>query len=808
MTASRPGAPLFPGTDPPAARQALPLERKLPLLILGLLTLVLGIAVVSSYYRVRASAEATARQRLTNLSQVVGSMVQQQLAARIDGMRAVAADSAVVNALRTPLRAPSRAAHEAVAAILTPADRLSPVLLLTPAGQPLNGARLETAADVERLVAHLPPATTDSGLIGALNLANDQTTFWISVPVHDHGSVIGYVAQERHFNTNPHALQPFHDLIGADIEMYVRNASDSTWVRLDGRGVATPSVQPTPADSVVELRHGPGGRMLASTAAVRGTPFLVTVEYPMTRVLAAPRATARTLAFVAMLLALLGALLAWGISRQMTRPLVELTRAAETMAAGEYSHRVQPHGHDEIGRLGAAFNVMAQRIERSSIDSDEAVARLTRSAATQEFLAEASRLLAESLSDETLLADLARYCVPSLADYCTIQVLNPDGTIRRVETAHHDRAMAEPVRALVRRFEYRIDGPGEVPEVIRTQKPILLPALDREAVRAAAPDDEARALIDVIDPKAFMCVPLVARGHSLGAMAFTMTDSNRSFSHDDLDLAMELARRTAVAIDNTMIYRRSVSLRMEAEAASHAKSDFLAKMSHEIRTPINAMMGYADLLEMGISGPITDGQAKYLSRIRASGDHLTSLVGEILDLAKIEAGSMAVTPTRGDSLAAVDASLALIRPQANLQGLNVLTIPPATAAGTEYFGDAQRVQQILTNLLANAVKFTPRGGNITVRWGAGQPQFAPSDSAADATFISVEDRGIGIDPTDHERIFHPFIQVEDGYTRAHGGTGLGLTISRTLARMMDGDLVVTSALGQGARFTLWLPSPD
>src|ERR1043165_9177466 len=112
------------------------------------------------------------------------------------------------------------------------------------------------------------------------------------------------------------------------------------------------------------------------------------------------------------------------------------------------------------------------------------------------------------------------------------------------------------------------------------------------------------------------------------------------FSPDDIDLAMELAHRTAVAIDNALIYRRSLSLRLEAEAASTAKSDFLAKMSHEIRTPINAMMGYAELLQMGIAGPTTSEQNAQLERIRASGTHLTELVGEILDLAKIEAGRM------------------------------------------------------------------------------------------------------------------------------------------------------------------------
>ena len=175
-----------------------------------------------------------------------------------------------------------------------------------------------------------------------------------------------------------------------------------------------------------------------------------------------------------------------------------------------------------------------------------------------------------------------------------------------------------------------------------------------------------------------MCVPLIARGRSFGAISFTMTDSGRSFGPSDVDLAMELATRTAMAIDNALIYRTSLTLRLEAEAASNAKSDFLSKMSHEIRTPINAMMGYAELLEMGIAGPVTPAQAKQLSRIRSSGDHLTALVNEILDLAKIEAGRMDVEPTIGIAGDAAEAALALIRPQAATKGIELMSVPGGT----------------------------------------------------------------------------------------------------------------------------------
>jgi signal transduction histidine kinase len=374
-----------------------------------------------------------------------------------------------------------------------------------------------------------------------------------------------------------------------------------------------------------------------------------------------------------------------------------------------------------------------------------------------------------------------------------------------METVHYDPAKEEMVRSLVKRYEYRVDGPGAVANVMRTRQPLLVPRLDFAAVRESADDDATARLIDDVRPTSFMCVPLSARGRAFGAMSFTMTDSGRTFRQDDLDFAMELSRRTAVAIDNAVIYRSSIALRLEAEAASNAKSDFLAKMSHEIRTPINAMMGYAELLEMGISGPITDTQARQLARIRASGEHLTWLVDEILDLAKIESGRMDVTASVAVAGDSAEAAAALIRPTAVTKGVDFST-PTGGTPSAEYVGDPQRVQQILTNLLSNAVKFTPAGGSVSMHCANGAPD--PKHHGGEWTGISVLDTGVGIATDDLERIFQPFVQVDNGYKRAHGGTGLGLTISRSLAQMMGGEISVESTPGKGSRFTLWLPAPS
>jgi PAS domain S-box-containing protein len=232
----------------------------------------------------------------------------------------------------------------------------------------------------------------------------------------------------------------------------------------------------------------------------------------------------------------------------------------------------------------------------------------------------------------------------------------------------------------------------------------------------------------------------------------------------------------------------------EAEASNRAKTGFLAAMSHELRTPLNAIAGYAQLMQDGIAGPVSGQQQEFLNRIRGSQQHLLAIVNDLLNYGRIEAGEVVYDLVPVSMLDVVQRVLAMVSPQADRKGLrlDVGSCPTAVVA----MADQLKTEQIVLNLVSNAVKFTPEGGAVTLNCSLG-------DGAAS---IVVRDTGPGIAEDMQEKIFDPFVQLGRSLTSAHEGAGLGLAISRDLARAMHGDVTVESAPGSGAAFTLRLPA--
>lgn len=257
--------------------------------------------------------------------------------------------------------------------------------------------------------------------------------------------------------------------------------------------------------------------------------------------------------------------------------------------------------------------------------------------------------------------------------------------------------------------------------------------------------------------------------------------------------------------DHVVARAEAQRARADAEQANRAKSQFLANMSHEIRTPINAVMGYADLLDVNVAGTLNPRQGEFVGRIRESSRHLLSLVDDILDLSKVEAGEMLVRMDDTSLHDVVDSAVQIVAAQAEARGLE-LRVDYDCGNDPHVVGDDGRIRQILLNLLSNAIKFTPGGGTVTI--ACESRTIADPDAALPDVgpwiVIAVEDTGPGIPPEHLPRIFEPFVQADAGHTRRASGTGLGLTISRRFARLMGGDLTVATRVGAGSRFLLWL----
>ena len=297
---------------------------------------------------------------------------------------------------------------------------------------------------------------------------------------------------------------------------------------------------------------------------------------------------------------------------------------------------------------------------------------------------------------------------------------------------------------------------------------------------------------DALGVKAAAFVPLLAGGDVVGVISFAFA-LPRAFSESERAFLQSLGQQAALAMERARLFDAEHAARQEAEAANRGKSEFLAVMSHELRTPLNAIGGYAELLELGIRGPITSAQRADLGRIQQSQRHLLGLINQVLNYARVETGALEYDIGEVVAAEALAAAEALVVPQVRAKGITYVLggCDPALRIRA----DREKLQQILLNLLTNAIKFTDAGGELRVACAR----------AGEMVEMSVTDTGIGIAADKLARVFEPFVQVDQRLTRPHEGVGLGLAISRDLARAMDGDLTAESALGVGSTFRLRLP---
>ena len=278
----------------------------------------------------------------------------------------------------------------------------------------------------------------------------------------------------------------------------------------------------------------------------------------------------------------------------------------------------------------------------------------------------------------------------------------------------------------------------------------------------------------------------------MGALT-TYRRETGSFAPEIVNLLRTFATQSVLAIQNARLFREIEEKGRQIEAANRHKSEFLANVSHELRTPLNAIIGFSEVLGEKMFGELNEKQAEYTDDILSSGRHLLSLINDILDLSKIEAGRMELEVTTFHLPDAIENALTLIRERASRHGIRLNQVIDDRLG--DFTGDERKVKQVLVNLLSNAVKFTPEGGQIKVEASLG-------DSAA---IISVVDTGIGIAKEDQEAIFEEFRQVGSNYAHKREGTGLGLTLTRKFVELHGGKIWVESEAGKGSKFTFTLP---
>jgi signal transduction histidine kinase len=416
------------------------------------------------------------------------------------------------------------------------------------------------------------------------------------------------------------------------------------------------------------------------------------------------------------------------------------------------------------------------------------------------FLAEAGRLLAQSVEQASTLVALAKLALPALGAWCIVDIVPGSGTVQRLPIVHPDPDKQRLAQQLTARWAPEPDDPFGAPAMLRDSRTISITDDIDTILAEAAHSPENLEILRQLGVESLLTVPLEIRGRLLGAITFVGTERGVPHSRDDVRLAEDLAGRGALALESAQVHDLTLMLKQSAETANSAKTAFLGAMSHELRTPLNAIGGYLELLDMGLRGPVTEEQRTDLARMKTNQQYLLVLITEILNFVQVSTGRVAYDIVDIDAHGALTRAVDLIEPLIAQRGIvwDGVTCNATIVARA----DPEKVTQILVNLFSNAIKFTPAGGRIA----------ADCEVRDDRVLLSVRDTGGGMPADKLDSIFEPFIQLKEGLADRGTGVGLGLAISRDLARAMMGDLTVESTEGAGSRFTLALQrasaSPD
>jgi PAS domain S-box-containing protein len=431
--------------------------------------------------------------------------------------------------------------------------------------------------------------------------------------------------------------------------------------------------------------------------------------------------------------------------------------------------------------------------ERARLLAAEQAARTRAESAERRatLLSESSAALSASLDSATTLRTVSRLVVPRFADWCIVDLVTRDNTLERVAVS----AAGPDTEALLSELQrYAPDWSSSQPaaEVLRSRKTLIIPEVTEETLVSTARDARHLAVMRRLRPHSAIAVPMVARQRTIGAITLVRTTPGSAYDAADVAMAEELGRRAALAVDNATLYSEADLARTQAESANRAKDEFLAVLSHELRTPMNAVYGWARMLQMGQIDAGTTPRA--LDAIVRNAHVQLQLIDDLLDVSRIISGKMRLDIRPVDIHRVLEAALDAVRPAADAKGVRLQTLLDPSAGPVN--GDPDRLQQVVWNLLINAVKFTPKDGRI-------QLSLQRVNSHLE---IVVRDTGAGIRPELLPVIFDRFKQGESGSTRNQGGLGIGLALVRHLVELHGGSVTAESpGEGQGSTFRVKLP---
>jgi len=449
---------------------------------------------------------------------------------------------------------------------------------------------------------------------------------------------------------------------------------------------------------------------------------------------------------------------------------------------------VRPFTDKQISLLKTFADQAVIAIENVRLfqELEERTRELARSVGELKALGEVGQAVSSTLDLQTVLSTIVGHAV-QLSGTSGGVIYEYDETAQEFHLRASYRMEEEVVEAL-RATPVR-PGQGATGQTATVRIPVQVPNILEEREYTGT---RVRPMLARLGYRSVLAVPLLREERIMGALTVWRKEDG-SFSPEVVNLLQTFATQSALAIQNARLFREIEDKSREIEAANRHKSEFLANMSHELRTPLNAIIGFSEVLGERMFGELNEKQAEYTDDILSSGRHLLSLINDILDLSKIEAGRMELELTKFDLPMAIDNALTLIRERATRHGIRLHHTVDERLS--EFTGDERKFKQILLNLLSNAVKFTPEGGQIKVEASVGDR----------AVIVAVIDTGIGIALEDQEAIFEEFRQVGTNYAQKREGTGLGLTLTRKFVELHGGKIWVESEIGKGSRFTFTLP---